>query len=121
VTVRGALPDGRTVGVAGTVVVAGARETSKLTEVDGFELELAAEGVLLFFRYADRPGVVGTIGTFLGEAGVNIAAMQVARREAGGEALMTLTVDSGVDADLLSSAVQAIGATSGSVVDLRVE
>ena len=37
--------------------------------------------------------MVGTVGTLLGEAGVNIAAMQVARREAGGEALMTLTVD----------------------------
>jgi D-3-phosphoglycerate dehydrogenase len=121
VTVRGALPDGRTVGVAGTVTVTGTRELRKLTEVDGFDLELAAEGVLLFFRYVDRPGVVGTIGSFLGEAGVNIAAMQVARREAGGEALMTLTVDSSVDAELLSSAIAAIGAVAGSVVDLRVE
>ena len=47
--------------------------------------------------------MVGTIGTILGEAGVNIAAMQVARREAGGEALMTLTVDSPVGADLLAA------------------
>ena len=63
--------------------------------------------MLLFFRYADRPGVVGTIGTILGEAGVNIAAMQVARREAGGEALMTLTVDSSVDAELLADGRRA--------------
>jgi D-3-phosphoglycerate dehydrogenase len=103
------------------VTVTGTREIRKLTEVDGFELELSAEGVLLFFRYADRPGVVGTIGSFLGEAGVNIAAMQVSRREAGGEALMTLTVDSSVGAELLSSAIDAIGAAAGSVVDLRVE
>jgi D-3-phosphoglycerate dehydrogenase len=121
VTVHGALPDGRTVSVAGTVTVTGSREIRKLTEVDGFDLELAAEGVLLFFRYADRPGVVGTIGSILGEAGVNIAAMQVARREAGGEALMTLTVDSSVDAELLSSAAAAIGASHGSIVDLRGE
>lgn len=119
VTLRGALPDGRTVSVAGTVLVTGSREVRKLTEVDGFDLELAAEGVLLFFRYADRPGVVGAIGSILGDAGVNIAAMQVARREAGGEALMTLTVDSSVDAELLSSAATAIGASRGSVVDLR--
>jgi D-3-phosphoglycerate dehydrogenase len=121
VTVRGALPDGRSVSVAGTVAIAGTREIRRLTEVDGFDLELGAEGVLLFFRYADRPGVVGAIGSILGEAGVNIAAMQVARREAGGEALMTLTVDSSVDADLLSSAIEAIGAAAGSAVDLRVE
>jgi len=49
---------------------------------------------------------------------VNIAAMQVARRAAGGEALMTLTVDSPVAADLLAKAAEAIGATAASTVDL---
>ncbi|MGX6604078.1 phosphoglycerate dehydrogenase [Micromonosporaceae bacterium Da 78-11] len=121
VTVRGALPDGRTVSVTGTLAIAGGRETSKLTGVDDFDLELTADGVLLFFRYSDRPGVVGAIGTILGEAGVNIAAMQLARREAGGEALMTLTVDSSVDAELLSTVAAAIGSSRGSVVDLRGE
>ncbi|MFC7547551.1 phosphoglycerate dehydrogenase [Plantactinospora sp. GCM10030261] len=119
VTVRGALPDGRMVTVSGALVSAGTRDVGKLTEVDGFDLELAAEGILLFFRYADRPGVVGAVGSILGEAGVNIAAMQVARREAGGEALMTLTVDSAVGVDLLDSAAASVGATSASAVDLR--
>ena len=117
-TVRGALPDGRTVSVSGSLVVHGIREQLKLTELDGFDLELDADGILLFFRYSDRPGVVGTIGTILGETGVNIAAMQVARREAGGEALMTLTVDSPVTADLLAAAASSIGAGSASAVDL---
>ncbi len=119
VTVRGALPDGRAVSVAGTLAVHGLREVAKLTGVDGFDLDLNADGVLLFFRYSDRPGVVGAIGTILGEAGVNIAAMQVARREAGGEALMTLTVDSSVDAELLSAVAAEIGSERGSIVDLR--
>lgn len=121
ITVRGALPDGRTVSVAGAVTVTGTREVRRLTEVDGFHLELAAEGVLLFFRYQDRPGVVGAIGSILGEAGVNIAAMQLGRREAGGEALMALTVDSSVDAELLAEVAAAIGAARGSIVDLRDE
>jgi D-3-phosphoglycerate dehydrogenase len=118
VTVRGALPDGRTVSVSGSLVTQGVREQLKLTELDGFDLELDADGILLFFRYSDRPGVVGTIGTILGETGVNIAAMQVARREAGGEALMTLTVDSSVTAELLTAAASSIGAGSASAVDL---
>jgi D-3-phosphoglycerate dehydrogenase len=75
--------------------------------------------VLLFFRYPDRPGVVGAIGTILGENGVNIASMQVARRSIGGEALMALTVDSSVDAELLSSVAASIGSSTGSIVDLR--
>ena len=119
VTVRGALPDGRSVSVAGTLTVTGARETSKLIGVDEFDLDLIADGVLLFFSYPDQPGVIGAIGTLLGKAGVNIAAMQVARREAGGEALMTLTVDSSVDAELLAAVGTAIGSSRGSVVDLR--
>jgi len=120
VTVRGALPDGRIVSVSGTYI-AGPRDAVKLTELDGFDLELSAEGVLLFFRYVDRPGVVGTIGSILGDAGVNIAAMQVSRREAGGEALMTLTVDSAVVPDLLAKAAAAIGATAASTVDLSAD
>jgi len=118
--VRGALPDGRVVTVSGTHQST-PREALKLTELDGFALELDAVGVLLFFRYADRPGVVGTVGSILGDAGVNIAAMQVARREAGGEALMTLTVDGPVAPDLLDRAAGAIGATAASTVDLTVE
>jgi D-3-phosphoglycerate dehydrogenase len=120
VTVRGALPDGRRVSVAGMLTVTGTREIAKLTGVDDFDLDLNADGVLLFFRYSDRPGVVGAIGTVLGEAGVNIAAMQVARRSVGGEALMTLTVDSSVDAELLSTVAQAIGSNRGHIADLRV-
>ena len=117
VSLRGALPDGRLVSVSGTYL-SGPRESIKLTELDGYDLDLEATGVLVFFRYSDRPGVVGTIGTLLGELGVNIAAMQVARREAGGEALMTLTVDSPVAADLLSRAAEAIGASAAATVDL---
>jgi len=118
VTLRGVLPDGRTVSVSGTILTTTHREALKLTEVDGFELELDADGIVLFFRYVDRPGVVGTIGSILGASGVNIAAMQVGRREAGGEALMTLTVDTPVGADLLAQAATAVGATAWSTVDL---
>jgi D-3-phosphoglycerate dehydrogenase len=121
ISLRGALPDGRTVSVAGTMVTTGAREAFKLTEVDGFDLELDAEGILVFFRYDDRPGVIGAVGSILGDSGVNIAAMQVARRSAGGEALMTLTVDSAVPAELLAATAGEIGATASSSVDLREE
>ncbi len=115
VTVRGALPDGRSVSVSGTILHNG---LLRLTEVDGYDLDQAFDGVLLFFRYTDRPGIVGTVGTILGALDANIAAMQVARRAAGGEALMTLTVDSPVSLDLLAKAAAAIGATAASTVDL---
>jgi D-3-phosphoglycerate dehydrogenase len=119
VTVRGALTDGRSVSVSGTLWSNGLRETQRLVELDGFDLELDADGILLFFRYVDRPGVVGRIGTILGQADVNIAGMQVSRRSAGGEALMTLTVDSPAPPGVLHEAAEEIGATAASAVDLR--
>jgi D-3-phosphoglycerate dehydrogenase len=56
---------------------------------------------MAFFRYDDRPGIVGIVGSLLGEAGVNIANMQVARQSEGGEALMGLAVDSPIPGEVL--------------------
>jgi len=117
VTVRGALPDGRSVQISGTLVT-GPREVEKLTEVDGYDVDIPLVGHLVFLRYADRPGVVGIIGRAFGDVGINIASMQVSRREAGGEALMVLDVDSPVSAELVTEVAGAIGATAAAAVNL---
>ena len=49
---------------------------------------------MIFLRYDDVPGVIGRVGTLLGEAGVNIANMTVSRNREGGKALMVLSIDS---------------------------
>jgi D-3-phosphoglycerate dehydrogenase len=67
---------------------------------------------MVFFRYEDRPGVIGAVGTILGEAGVNIASMEVGRKEAGGLALMCLTVDSPIPAEVLDRIVAVVGMKS---------
>jgi D-3-phosphoglycerate dehydrogenase / 2-oxoglutarate reductase len=56
---------------------------------------------MAFFRYQDRPGIVGIVGTLLGQAGVNIANMQVGRHSQGGEALMGLALDSPMPSSIL--------------------
>jgi D-3-phosphoglycerate dehydrogenase len=73
---------------------------------------------MAFFTYADRPGVVGNVGRVLGEAGINIAGMQVARDAAGGKALGVITVDSQIPATVLSEISAEIGAHTVRVVDL---
>jgi D-3-phosphoglycerate dehydrogenase len=115
-TLRGVLPTGEAVSVSGTL--SGTRQVEKLTEVDGFDVDLLAADHLLFFRYADQPGVVGRVGAALGEAGINIAGAQVSRTSQGGDALMALTVDSAVPAQVLDDIAAAIGATSARSVDL---
>ena len=91
----------------------------KLTEVDGFDIDLELSGYLLFFVYTDRPGVVGAVGAALGEAGVNIAGAQVSRTTRGGQALMAVTVDSPVPADLLAEIAKRIGAREARAADLN--
>jgi D-3-phosphoglycerate dehydrogenase len=62
--------------------------------------------------------VVGRVGSLLGEAGVNIAAMDVGRTEAGGPAIMGLTVDSPIPGDTLAEIERAIGATRSRSLEL---
>ncbi len=112
----GVLAGGTTVSVAGTLT--GVRQVEKLTAVDGFDVEVELGEHLLFFRYADGPGVVGRIGAALGAAGVNIAGAQVSRSRQGGDALMALGVDSAVPADLLQEIARSIGARDARAVDL---
>jgi D-3-phosphoglycerate dehydrogenase len=108
--------DGSKVSVAGTVT--GARDTAKVVEVDSFDVDVPVSEHMAFFRYHDRPGVVGVVGRVLGEAHVNIGGMQVSRDDSG-HALIVLTVDSEIPADRLEAIVAEIGAHSGKAVDLR--
>jgi D-3-phosphoglycerate dehydrogenase len=94
-----ATSSGEEVTVAG--VLAGKRGIEKLVRVYGYDIDMAFAPVMAFFRYQDRPGVVGIVGSLLGEAGVNIANMQVSRHSQGGEALMGLALDSPVPAPTL--------------------
>lgn len=116
VRVRLTLSDGVWVSVAGTV--SGPKDVAKLVEVDGFDVDVPISEHMVFFRYHDRPGVVGTVGRILGEADVNIGGMQVSREESGEHSVIVLTVDQAVPADVLERIVSEIGAHTGRAVDL---
>jgi D-3-phosphoglycerate dehydrogenase / 2-oxoglutarate reductase len=108
-SVRGAMPDGRTVSVAGNLT--GPRLVQKLVGVNGFDVEVALSEHMVFLTYDDRPGIVGTVGQLLGQAAVNIAGMQVSRTAEGGAALMVLTVDSAIPPATLDDIASAVGAS----------
>ncbi|CAM5313534.1 D-3-phosphoglycerate dehydrogenase OS=Streptomyces glaucescens OX=1907 GN=serA PE=3 SV=1 [Streptomyces glaucescens] len=100
VTVRGTLADGEEVCVSGTL--AGPKHLQKLVAVGDYDVDLALADHMAVLKYEDRPGVVGTVGRILGEAGIDIGqGMQVAAA-AGGEALAVLTVDDTVSAAVLA-------------------
>jgi len=83
-------------GENGSVEVAGTvfgDSDPRVVRLEGYRLEFRAKGRLLVLRNSDVPGVVGTLGTFLGEAGINIAEIHLARKTGGGEALAVLRLD----------------------------
>ena len=100
--------EGGEVAVAGTLV--GKRDGERLVQVYDFDIDMAPARHMAFFLYEDRPGVIGTVGSMLGSAGINIASMEVGRKEAGGAALMGLTVDSPIPSEVLAAIEQAVGA-----------
>ncbi|MSV45049.1 MAG: phosphoglycerate dehydrogenase [Actinobacteria bacterium] len=116
VTLNAALSTGIKISISGTLM--GIRQVQKIVAIDSYDLDLVPTDNLLFLRYADRPGVVGTVGNALGKAQINIAGMQVARDHAGGAALMVITVDSPVPAEVLSSLAEQTGADLARSVNL---
>ena len=116
ITIRGTLADGSQVSVSGTLV--GIHQRERLVEVNGFDVDLEPTEHLAFFLYQDRPGMVGTVGQILGDAKINIAGMQVARDEKGGDALVALSVDTAISAETLEEIEHAIDAAAVRAVDL---
>ncbi|QIG45773.1 phosphoglycerate dehydrogenase [Nocardioides anomalus] len=116
IALRGTLSDGSRVSVSGTLV--GIHQRERLVEVNGFDVDLEPTQHLAFFNYEDKPGMVGTVGGILGAAGVNIAGMQVSRDSKGGLALVALSVDSAIPAEVLLEIEDAIDAVSVRAADL---
>jgi D-3-phosphoglycerate dehydrogenase len=79
------------------------RREGRITEIDGFHLEATPHGHMLVTRNHDVPGVIGGIGTILGQGGVNISRFHLGRRERGGEAMAVIEVDAPLSKETLQS------------------
>ena len=67
--------------------------TPRIVELDGYEIDAIPTGAMLLTQHADVPGMIGRVGTILGDAQVNISTMQVSRNTVGGDAIMILSTD----------------------------
>jgi D-3-phosphoglycerate dehydrogenase len=79
-----------------------ARE-GRITEINGFHVEAIPHGHMLVVRNRDVPGVIGRVGTILGEHGVNISRFHLGRRQRGGEAMAVIEVDSTVEPEAVAA------------------
>jgi D-3-phosphoglycerate dehydrogenase len=89
--------DGNEITVAG---VATPEAKPRITRIGGFTVDVTPRRTMLVLTNADVPGVIGRVGTLLGDAAVNIAEYHQSRTSQGGEALAAITVDGTIDAAL---------------------
>ena len=86
--------------VAGTLF---GDQAPRLVELFGVKIEADLAGSMLYVVNEDAPGFIGRLGSALGEAGVNIGTFHLGRRQAGGEAVLLLSVDDPVTQALLAT------------------
>ncbi len=103
--------------LAGTMV--GVRSEPRITMVDDHEVDLPPADHMLVVRNQDRPGMIGVVGTVLGEAGVNVDDMSVGRAGDGPSAIMVLATDGPVPAPALDELRSRDGIVSVRALDLR--
>jgi D-3-phosphoglycerate dehydrogenase len=90
----------------------------RLTRIDGFSVDVTPRRTLLVLTNADVPGVIGRVGTLLGDAHVNIAEYHQARLREGGEALATVSVDGEIAESVRKRLLELPDVTAATVVNL---
>ncbi len=73
----------------------------RIVKIDDYYMEISPSGELIFIQNWDRPGIIGNLGTILGQHNINIAAMTFGREKLAGKAITVLNVDSQVSAQIL--------------------
>jgi len=109
-----AVGEGKTVSVGGAFFGA----TPRIVNINSRPVEARPHGVVLVLENTDRPGIVGRVGTLLGEHGVNIATMSLSRNEAGGTALTVLNLDTAPSEQLLRDIRASEDIQSAQVIQL---
>lgn len=89
-----------------------------LASMDGFALDAELTGTILVTRHHDVPGIVGSVGMILAEAGVNISSLELSRLSARGQATMFMSVDDPIEAPLLERIKRVGGVDAALVIEL---
>jgi len=99
--------DGKRRLIAGTLFEGAPR----IVRLRDYSMDFTPEEHMLLLNYADRPGMIGKIGTIMGEHDINIASMNLGRSEKKGEAMVILSLDSAVPENVVTLLRQAIDAS----------
>tara|TARA_Y100001970_G_scaffold48951_1_gene62084 strand:- start:999 stop:2585 length:1587 start_codon:yes stop_codon:yes gene_type:complete len=101
--------------VAGSIFADG---ELRIISIDQYPVNVSPSRFMLLTRHRDMPGIIGKLGSLLGDHNVNIASMQVGRKIVRGEAVMVVSVDDPIPSTLLDSILKVEGITSANPVTL---
>ena len=107
--------DGVERAIAGTLF---GRSEPRIVRIDTYRFDFVPQGHMLVSMHIDRPGMIGRVGTILGERSVNIAGMQVGRMEPGGLSVMVLALDGPVPDDVMDHLREIDGIRTAQLVEL---
>ncbi|MBI2843845.1 MAG: phosphoglycerate dehydrogenase [Armatimonadetes bacterium] len=93
----------------------------RIIRIDGYRIDLMPEGTMLVAPHIDKPGIIGKVGTILGNRGINIGGMYVGREKAGSRAIMVLSVDSSIPDDAMREIVRVDGIENVKQVTFQTE
>ncbi|MFH1287268.1 MAG: phosphoglycerate dehydrogenase [bacterium] len=107
--------DKRTMKVAGSLI---SQNEPRLVSIDGFMIDAVFSKYMFVCFNIDKPGIIGKIGTILGEKAINIAGMRYARTQNGGQAIAVFNVDENIHELVLKKIEQVEGITKIKLVVL---
>ncbi len=101
--------------ISGTVF---SRDNVRILTIDGYRVDIRPSGPMLVTKHTDRPGVIGKVGTLMGDNNINIAGMHVGRESQGQGAVMVLKLDTVVPDAILAQVRQVDGMETARSVEL---
>jgi len=101
--------------ICGTVL---SKDNIRILYIDGYRVDIRPSGPMLVTQHTDRPGVIGKVGTLIGEAGINIAGMHVGRESEGQGAVMVLKIDTVIPDAVLDQIRRVDGMETARLVQL---
>jgi D-3-phosphoglycerate dehydrogenase len=90
----------------------------RIVDINGYEVDIDPQGFMMLTEHKDQPGIIGEVGTILGDNNINIASMHLGRNEAGGEAVMVLNIDTEIGEKVEAKLLEIDGMLQVSILNL---
>lgn len=92
-------------------------EEGRIVAIDDYRVDVDPHARILICPHINRPGIIGSVGSVMGAAGINISSMQVSKTEAAGTNIMVLTIDNDIPANILKEVINIDGIFGAKLVN----